>query len=329
MKPFELGVTIGKFLPPHRGHHLLIETARAQCERLVVIVCWKAGDFVDGPTRASWLRESHPDAEVMVIDDKPEYDDDDSQMWADLTLGWLGQKPDAAFTSEEYGARWAHWMGCAHVCVDLGRERVPMRATWIRADPRAHLQWMAPAVRAHFVPRVVVLGAESSGTTTMARALAAHFETVWVPEYGREYCERYWSGVDYVWRSEEFEIIAREQQKREDEAARRANRVLICDTNAWATRLWHHRYLGAFSPKVEAIAEAGHADLYLLTDFNIPFVQDGLRDGEAIREAMHAQFVAELEAQDVPWIALSGDHETRLGRAVEAVGVLLNGRVGL
>ena len=323
MKRFQLGVTIGKFLPPHNGHHFLIETALAQCERLVVIVCWKANDFINGPTRAAWLRESHPGAEVMVIDDRPEYGDDDSKLWADLTLGWLGERPDAAFTSEEYGARWAHFMGCAHVCVDLERARVPMRATWIRADPRAHLEYLSPAVRAHFVPRIVVVGAESSGTTTMARALAAHFQTVWVPEYGREYCERNWSGLDYAWRSEEFETIAREQQKREDAAAREANRVLICDTNAWATRLWHHRYMGDWSPAVEAIAQAGRADLYLLTDANIPFVQDGIRDGEAIREAMGAQFVAELRDQTVPFVTLRGDHQTRLGRAVQMVEAIM------
>ena len=319
MKRFDLGVTIGKFLPPHNGHHFLIETALAQCERLTVIVCWRADDFIPGPTRAMWLREAHPDANVIVIDDKPELDDDDSQLWANLTIGWLGEKPDAAFTSEEYGARWSHFMGCAHVCVDLKREQLPMRATWIRQNPRAHLEWLRPNVRAHFVPRVIVLGAESSGTTTLARALAAHFETNWVEEYGRDYCENYWSGLDYVWRSDEFAHIAGEQQKRENAAAQNANRVLICDTNAWATRLWHHRYLGEFSPAVEAIAGVGRADLYILTDVDIPFVQDGIRDGEHIRAAMHAQFVEELNAQSVPWLLVSGDLPTRLKRAIEAI----------
>lgn len=324
MKRFRLGVTIGKWLPPHNGHHYLIETALAQCERLVVIVCWKADDFIDGPTRAAWLRAVHPDAQVMVIDDRPEYDDDDSRMWANLTLGWLGEKPDAAFTSEEYGARWAHFMGCAHVCVDLQREKVPLRATWIRADPRAHLERVSPAVRAYLVPRVVVTGAESSGTTTLARALAEHFQTVWVPEYGRQYCEKNWSGLDYLWRSEEFELIAREQQKRENAAARLANRVLICDTNAWTTRLWHHRYLGEFSPAVEALAAGGKADLYLLTDVHIPFVQDGIRDGEAIREKMHQRFIAELNAQSVSWTLIAGDPQSRLQRAIETIETILS-----
>ena len=319
MKPFDLGVTIGKFLPPHHGHHLLIETALAQCERLTVIVCWRADDFIPGPTRAAWLQQAHPTANVIVIDDKPEYDDDDSQLWANLTIGWLGEKPGAAFTSEEYGARWSHFMGCAHVCVDMARQKIPMRATWIRANPRAHLEWLSPAVRAHFVPRVVVLGAESSGTTTLARSLAAHFQTVWVEEYGREYCELNWSGLNYVWRSEEFALIAAEQQRREDLAAREANRVLICDTNAWATRLWHHRYKGDFSPAVEAIAGAGKADLYILTDVDIPFVQDGIRDGEHVRAQMHQHFIEELRAQNVPWITVASDPETRLKRAIEQI----------
>ena len=322
-KRFDLGVTIGKFLPPHNGHHYLIETALSQCERLTVIVCWKADDFIDGEARAAWLREAHPLANVIVIEDKPEWDDDDSQLWANLTIGWLGEKPDAAFTSEEYGARWSHFMGCAHVCVDMAREKIPMRATWIRQNPRAHLDWVSPQVRAHFVPRVVVLGAESSGTTTLARALAAHFETVWVPEYGREYCEKYWSGLDYAWRTEEFAHIAAEQQTRENAAARIANRVLICDTNAWATRLWHHRYMNEWSPDVETIAMEGKADLTILTDVDIPFVQDGIRDGEAIRAQMHEHFVEQLSAQAAPWLLVSGDHQTRLARAIEAVENLL------
>ena len=319
MKRFDLGVTIGKFLPPHLGHHLLIETALAQCERLTVIVCWRADDFILGEVRAAWLCEAHPAANVIVIDDKPELDDDDSQLWANLTIGWLGEKPDAAFTSEEYGARWAHCMGCTHVCVDLAREKIPMRATWIRANPRAHLDWLRPIVRAHFVPRVVVVGAESSGTTTLARALAAHFQTAWVEEYGREYCEKYWSGLDYVWHTEEFAHIAGEQQKRENEAAQNANRILICDTNAWATRLWHHRYMNEFSPDVEAIANAGCADLYILTDVDIPFVQDGIRDGEHIRAQMHEHFVEQLNAGSAPWLLVSGDHQTRLKRAIEEI----------
>src|SRR5260221_382272 len=78
-------------------------------------------------------------------------------------------------------------------------------------------------------------------------------------------------------RSEEFVHIARVQQSLEDELAGIANRILICDTNAFATCFWHERYMGFWSDEVEALSR-GRCDLYLLTGDEIPFVQDGVRD---------------------------------------------------
>ena len=102
--------------------------------------------------------------------------------------------------------------------------------------------------------------------------------------------------------------------------------MVICDTDAFATRLWHHRYLGAFSPAVDAIAASHRPDLYLLTGDEIPFVQDGLRDGEGIRHAMHAHFEQELARQEVPFHLLRGSHEKRLARAIELVEEVLKAR---
>ncbi len=318
-KPFRTGVTIGKFLPPHRGHRFLIETALAQVEQLTVIVCEKADDPIPGPLRQTWLREMFPGARVLLIDDF--YDDDrDSILWARLTLEWLGFAPDAAFTSENYGHTWAREMGCAHIQVDLGRENVPISATQIRADVWRNWHHLDAPIRAHFARRVVVLGAESSGTTTLSLDLAAHFNTVWVPEYGRDYCADRNIFDNYPWKTAEFEHIAREQNRRENALAREANRVLICDTNSWATRLWHWRYFGEFSARVAEIA-ANHRrpDLILLTDANIPFVQDGLRDGEAIRGEMHRKFVEELGRQRVPWHLVKGSHAERLAHASQII----------
>src|SRR5262245_7460546 len=76
---FGLGLVIGKFYPPHRGHKYLIETAGAQSERTVVIVCAKPNDSIPGELRGAWLQEIHPWAEVRVIDDH--YDENDSRIW--------------------------------------------------------------------------------------------------------------------------------------------------------------------------------------------------------------------------------------------------------
>ena len=318
-----LGLVIGKFYPPHRGHKLLIDTATAQSEQTVVIVCAKPSDLIPGELRGQWLQEIHPAARVMVIDDR--YDQNDSRIWAENTLRWLGRAPDAVFTSEDYGDRYAALMGSQHISVDQPRGQVPISGTAVRSDPYAHWNFIEPPVRGWFAKRVGVLGAEATGTTTLAKALAKHFQTAWVAEYGREYSEVKLAKNDLAWRTEEFTAIAAEQARREDMAARQANRVLICDTNAFATVLWHRRYLGSHSHAVAEIARRGKCDLYLLTGDEIPFVQDGLRDGEHIRHDMHCWFEQALAAQAVPWHIVRGSQEERLRAAVRLINSLFKG----
>ena len=315
---FRTAVVVGKFLPPHAGHHFLIGRAIAESARVTVIVCEKPTDPIPGAVRSEWLREEHPNATVIVIDDR--YDATDSRVWAENTLRWLGGPPDAVFTSEDYGDAYAGHLGCVHVKVDQARAAVPCSGTTIRNDPYAKWQYLRAGARGWYAKRVCVLGAESTGTTTLAEALAAGLSTVWVPEYGREYSAAKLVRGEAEWASDEFVHIAEEQTRREDAAARSANRVLVCDTNAFATALWHRRYMGTDEPRVRAVAAAGRCDLYLLTGDEIPFVQDGLRDGEAIRHAMHGWFAQELASQPVPWRLLRGSHEERLRAALEAVG---------
>ncbi len=322
MSRFRTGVVIGKFYPPHQGHHYLINTALARCDRVAVLVCWKPEQTVPIDVRVACLREEHPTAEIIAVADR--LADDDTPGWAAETIRILGYAPEAVFTSEAYGDPYAAAMGSVHVSVDPGRMTVPCSGTLVRSRPLAHLDCLAPAMRAYYVPRVCVLGAESTGTTTLARALAAHYATAWVPEYGREYCAEKWrQGYDDAWTTEEFVHIAAEQSRREDAAARGANRVLICDTDAFATGLWHERYLGVVSPAVAAIAAPRRYALTLLTGDEIPFVQDGLRDGEQIRHAMHDRFVEMLTASGRRWALLRGPHAARLARAIALIDALV------
>jgi NadR type nicotinamide-nucleotide adenylyltransferase len=314
---YDLGVVIGKFLPPHRGHRYLIETALSQCHRVVVIICGKPSDPIPGEIRAAWLRELTPAAEVMLIDDR--YDENDSRIWAKNTIRWIGRAPAAVFTSEGYGDDYAAHLGCVHVSVDPARSKIPCSGTAVRNDPFSMWELIDPPVRAWYAKRVVILGAESTGTTTLAQDLAAKINTVWVPEYGREYSSHKHSIGDKEWHTHEFVTIAREQMRQEDAAARLANRILICDTNAFATRLWHRRYMGCESAELDAIASNCQADLYLLTGDEIPFVQDGLRDGEHIRHEMHRWFEEELSHQSTPWHHIKGNRLERLHRALQSM----------
>jgi NadR type nicotinamide-nucleotide adenylyltransferase len=170
--------------------------------------------------------------------------------------------------------------------------------------------------------RTVIIGSESSGTTTLARALAEHYRTVWVPEYGRTYSEgRVHSRQP--WRSDEFTHIAAEQVRMEDALATLANSVLICDTDAFATSIWHERYMGVPSDEVKAIAAARHYDLYVVTDVNIPFERDDIRDGESFRQWMQDRFIEELSKNSSPMIVVTGPHEERLMAAVKRIDQIL------
>jgi HTH-type transcriptional regulator, transcriptional repressor of NAD biosynthesis genes len=321
-KPYKTGLVIGKFYPPHKGHKYLINTAHSQCEKLVVMVCDKEGQEISGSLRAEWLREIHPYAEVRIVPDV--LHDDDSRGWAESTLRWLGYAPDAVFTSEDYGDSYCEYLGSKHVLVDKSRLFFPISGTAVRKDPIANWNFIEPCVRAYYAKRVVVVGAESTGTTTLAKNLAQYYKTAWVSEYGRTY----WEAKMHIegankWETEEFLHIARTQNRLEDDMARKANRVLICDTNSFATCLWHERYMGFWPDEVEREAAGRRCDLYIVTDADIPFVQDGTRDGEYIRKWMHARFVEELERRGYPYAVVSGSRARRLKKAVNLIEKIL------
>lgn len=316
---FTRGLVIGKFYPPHRGHKYLIDTATAACKEVTVIICYKENEKIPGLLRASWLQRIHPKVRVMaVLDNK--LADDDSEGWAKYTKSILGYTPDAVFTSEAYGDPYAKFLGCVHVLVDRERVTIPISGTKVRSNPMQYAPFLEPVVRAYFARRVATVGAESTGTTTLAKALAEHYKTIWVPEYGRMYSEgRVFGDENAAWRSEEFVHIAEAQSAMEDALAEASNGLVISDTDAFATSIWHERYLGTRSPEVEAIAARRHYDLYILTGDEIPFEQDGLRDGEHIRHDMHQRFVERLTEEKKNFILLRGSREERLKRAVEAI----------
>jgi HTH-type transcriptional regulator, transcriptional repressor of NAD biosynthesis genes len=319
---FRRGLIIGKFYPPHRGHKYLIEYATARCRELTVILCHKETETIPGMRRAEWLQRIHPTVRVLVIEDN-KLADDDSKGWAQFTLDILGYRPDAVFTSESYGDPYAAYMGTVHILVDRERTHVPISATMVRSDPMKYAEFLEPCVRAYFARRVCIIGAESTGTTTLAEALAEHYNTVWVPEDGRMYSMGKVHGDEHTaWRTDEFVHIALAQGEREDRLAEASNGLVICDTDPFATSIWHERYMGARSKEVEALADARKYDLYIVTGDEIPFEQDGLRDGEHIRHAMHVRFIERLSETKRPFIVVRGSRKERLKKAIEHVDML-------
>jgi HTH-type transcriptional regulator, transcriptional repressor of NAD biosynthesis genes len=315
------GIVIGKFYPPHLGHKFLIDNAEEACDQLTILVCNSPKYKLPANLRARWLKMIHPNCKVVIIEDIGQ--DDDSKAWANYTLDFLGYKPDVVYSSELYGDAYAKYMNCEHVMVDNYRINVNISATQIRNDLMSYWEYLHPIVQAHYAIRVCVIGAESTGTTTLARALAKYYNTNWVPEYGRFYSEA--KLYRNVWTSEEFEFIAKQQNTIEDKLALGCNKVLICDTNAFATSVWHNRYMNFYSNAVNDYSLNRKYNLYILTGDEIPFVQDGLRDGEDIRHDMHEVFLNKLRGMNNNYIHVTGDIQTRLESSIELIDILING----
>lgn len=299
------GLVPGGFHPPHAGHHHLVRTARDRCERVTVLVRGSSLDALSVEDRVAWLREIHPDVLVSgAVDDE-----------------YAGpERVDAVFASEPYGDELGRRLGAETVLVDC---EPPLSDTAVREDPAAFWDFLEPPVRAALTRRVVVLGAGSTGTTTMARALADHYRRrggVWartrcVPEYGSEP-----GAFEPTLRSSDFPVIAQRRAEREEEAARDGSPVLFCDTDAFAATIWHERHFGTTSPAAGEIAAHGRQHLWLLTDHRgVPC--EG--DEEQLRPWMTARFLTQLAHTGRRTAVLTGPHEERLPAAVAAVDHLL------
>ena len=171
------------------------------------------------------------------------------------------------------------------------------------------------------VPRLVIAGAESTGKTTLARALAARFGVPWVPEYGRAYTEeKYRDGMlTDAWEPSEFLHIAREQVRLEDAAASAGAAFVIADTDAFVTGLWYERYLGA-PPAAEGWpTDHGRERVYLVPEPDVAFVADAIRDGEQFRRWMHERTLVELAAQGREVVVLRGTYDERTRAAMDFV----------
>jgi NadR type nicotinamide-nucleotide adenylyltransferase len=168
----------------------------------------------------------------------------------------------------------------------------------------------------------VLLGTESTGKTTISQFLAERFQTAWVPEYGRPYCEvRPAMSLELA----DFEAIAWGQATWEDEAAPNANRVLICDTDLHTTATWSDLIVKTRPGWLTDAARARHYDLVFLLDYrDTPWVSDGTRVLDRRREEHTNILRAELEAAGRQYTMIGGSLDHRKQEAERLVRELLD-----
>ena len=307
------GLVAGRFLPLHRGHQYLLEFALASVEKLTILIYRRSSDPISGDLRAKWIRELYPQAHVDIVE--ANFEVGDPQLGSKLAkLAAPYGKPDYFFSSEPGYRAAAAAIGATFVPVDPTRSAIPVSGEAIRANVMENFAYLARNVRPWFVRRIAVIGAESTGKTTLCARLREQFKSLVVPEWTRV--------LGGELSSDLIQLVARSQIASEDALANQlpdANAgLLISDTDLYTVYAWSKRLFEGEPPGwiAEEIAKRPY-DLYLLCAPDIPFVGRPEWDRPGERRKFHERLQAAL--RDQPHVELVGTREERYAAAADAI----------
>ncbi|TDD78512.1 DUF4301 family protein [Flavobacterium caseinilyticum] len=167
--------------------------------------------------------------------------------------------------------------------------------------------------------KIALFGPESTGKTTLARQLAEYYLTEWVPEFARDYLQEKWDASQQICSVDDMLPIAYGQTKLENEQTLIANKYLFCDTNLMVTKVFSEVYYNYCDPLLNEAASQHEYDLFFLTDIDVPWERDDLRDKAEGRESIFAVFKQSLIDNNKPFITLSGDKDLRLKKAIAII----------
>lgn len=298
---------------------MLIETALAEVDELIVMVY--ATDVIDVPlqVRAGWIRDLYPKVRIIEAWDGPEGYGKTPEICREQESYILKKLNGVSIThfysSEFYGDHVSLALGAVDRRVDESRTTVPISGTVIREDYFAKRQYLDPIVYADLVTKVCFLGAPSTGKTTLAKTMADQHNTLWMPEYGAEYWLEH--HVDRRITLDQFEEIAPEHNSREDVLIQQSRKYLFCDTNPITTYVFAKDYHGgAVGPVLTQMARDAEKryDLFFLCETDIPYDNTWDRSGDQKRNWFQDQIVDDLAERHVPYFRVHGTLEERVSQ---------------
>lgn len=310
---------VGRYLPPVLADQVLLDTALQWSPSVQVLLLTSPSDVLDPIQRLGWLQEMAPAAGIVPVELGREARDPRGEVAElhELLASSPLVRPEALVGPGLRDRALAAALGLPYLPVDV--------STWsadpadVLRRPLAHWDALPGPVRAHYLKRVVVMGPESTGKTTLARDLAAAFGTAWTSEYLRLHLDAKGSPCT----PGDLPLVVAGHQATEAATARRAVRVLFCDTDPLMTAVYSRFYYRTLPAWLDEAASARRADHYLLLDCDVPWVADPQRDAPHAREDILGLCREELERRQLPFTVIGGDWQQRVASARAIVTSLL------
>lgn len=337
MYKYKVGMYGGSFDPLHVGHIHDIIRAAAVCEELYVMISWCEGrESTSKELRYRWILNSTkhlPNVKIIMVEDKAVskevYNTD--YYWekgAQDIKDTIGKPIDAVFCgSDYYGTNRFESLYCPESeVVYFDRAEVPISSTQIRDWATEHWDYIPAVCKEYYTKKVLVVGGESTGKSTLVQNLALAYNTNFVEEVGRETCE--YAGGEELMISEDLieNLIRQKDQVRR--AAKSSNRILFVDTDALTTGFYCNLLLEDEEERRQLVqlADSIHWtndwDLVLfLEPEGVDFVQDGTRNEEIKAERKkYSELLKEMFVRNgVKLVSIEGDYLERFNRAKEII----------
>lgn len=317
----------GKFLPFHKGHEAMINFALSKCDFLTVLICCSDKENIKDTYRKDWVEKSFKNEKNIEIrtfnyseselPNTSETSESVSKIWADI---FKRQFPDYSLliTSEEYGNFVATFMNIQHISFDISKKLFPVSATDVRNNLFVNWDFLPDSVKPDFAIKVVVLGTESTGKTTLTEKLSKYFNCSLVSEAAREIIA---NSNDFSFN--DLYLVASEHAKRIEKAILANSPLVIIDTDIHTTKSYS-RFI--FEKELEISADiynANRANIYLYLNNDVEYLQDGTRLSEVERNLLDLSHRQVLKDHNIDIIEIKGDWEDRFEVAVEHIKKLI------
>ena len=317
----------GKFLPFHKGHEAMINFALAKCDFLTVLVCCSDKENISSSTRKKWIDkafEKEKNIEIRTFNyleselpNTSTSSESVSKVWADV---FKKQLPDYSLliTSEEYGNFVAAFMNIQHIAFDIPKKLYPVSATAVRNNLFANWKFLPDTVKPDLLLKVVILGTECTGKTTLTEKLAKHFNCSFVSEAGRDIIAN-----SNSFTFDDLYLVATEHAKRIDKTILADSPLVIIDTDIHTTKSYS-RFTFENELEISAnIYNSNRANIYLYLNNDVEYLQDGTRLSESERNLLDLSHRQVLKDHNIDIIEVKGDWNERFEKAVEQINKLI------